>query len=1283
MKTSKYLYTLAASALFLAGNVYAADYEYTPAASSAGMAWSTVDWVGATQEEPLPQSTSTVLINIGDADNPFLIDGAYTIGNLNISGNSDVLLSGAGNSLTTTFTAAPYGDVILNNDATLTVSDGAAINIANGMSLKVRNNSSVVFDGATFTGGLYEVVNSLTFRNGATWNPKGYQTQIQNANILVQDSSIVGGINFGNGQTGSNFKHLTLDNSTWNANNGGLNIAGVVEVLNGSSVSNTPHFNIGHDGDMSAGLYKLVVRGTDAETRSSVAGSNLWLNVGSGSQSIMSFEGYTDATFGGARPTAKHTGGDMSIIFSGNSNNFTVGNFTEYGTSRDNYLLASGNWIITTSHMDGENEVLATNTTFSETASFAIHNSKAEGGSTIVAGVDWAGATNTFSVASNTAIDHDLNAGGSSVKYITVRDGATMNLHNTYVGSEENASNSGKSGTALLTASGTDTTLGITGSLNLRNSIYSDATTENYVTVSDGAAMSVSGAINLATSSASAGGKSVLELNGATSSLTFGSMSIGNADATGGEAWLKVLNGATLAIHNFSLNADSDTGANARFGVLVDNSNITGGWQMGDGSRSKFLTLQNQSTWNAGGGINTAGIVKVLESSISNSEHFNVGWENGKVSGYNELYLQGSSTTPSTINITNFWINANSGSQSIVYQDGYSSVAATKIDSGSAFTGADVQWIFQGSNNSLTISGDSRWGDNLKNKTESGSWLMTTAQEGTSGETFATNTSFTINNLTLRGSDVANNDFVAKLDWAGATNAFTANNDLNIYPSKGNADNAHSIAIFRENSTANIGRYIRVGQGEMVSGTAELRVESGAALTHANNFDVINSTVAGATTKSKVVVDGGTIARTGGYLRIGVGTSNQNAIEGDASVEIKNTTVNYGGSVLLAGSSVSDASAYNNTASLIIDSADFTMTGELYMGHQQDGGTNIYGGVANLILRGENASFTSSNKGWYGGYNTTTHGGERNVVVSGTNNSMYFKESYQQNGQGTQQGGSSSTSITGAGHTFSVQNIYIGSTSSTAGTNTFYVKSDSAENKNLIEFNNGGYTLSVRGSTVADSTIANSFEVAGNTIMVRDTGGSFNIEVGTSSLKGGSASFIISGENNEINAYNVNIGNANSEGGSALFKIDGSTHIVNADAQLTFSGSGLDPQTATLAFVADANGISTFNANTVGTFSGFLDIDFSKYAAQTLDPMEFTIISANNSWTTSSNYLVSDNNEYVNVTKANEDDTWEILKNGNDLILSYSSSVVIPEPSTYAAIFGALALAFAAYRRRK
>lgn len=51
--------------------------------------------------------------------------------------------------------------------------------------------------------------------------------------------------------------------------------------------------------------------------------------------------------------------------------------------------------------------------------------------------------------------------------------------------------------------------------------------------------------------------------------------------------------------------------------------------------------------------------------------------------------------------------------------------------------------------------------------------------------------------------------------------------------------------------------------------------------------------------------------------------------------------------------------------------------------------------------------------------------------------------------------------------------------------------------------------------------------------------------------------------------------------------------------------------------------------------------------------------------------------------KLASEDKSEYLKWTDTTLYLYVTSSAIPEPSTYAAIFGALALAFAAYRRRK
>ena len=161
---------------------------------------------------------------------------------------------------------------------------------------------------------------------------------------------------------------------------------------------------------------------------------------------------------------------------------------------------------------------------------------------------------------------------------------------------------------------------------------------------------------------------------------------------------------------------------------------------------------------------------------------------------------------------------------------------------------------------------------------------------------------------------------------------------------------------------------------------------------------------------------------------------------------------------------------------------------------------------------------------------------------------------------------------------------------------------------------------------------------------------------------------------------NLSVGRSDLDSANILFQIEGSTHNINA-VNFALRTSGLNMQAATLSFVSDSAGISTLKTTSVNELSGFIDVDFSKYVSQTIDAVQFILISAENSWD-GSNYESDSDSEYIKVALANENDTWRTFMEGNNLVLEYTSAV-IPEPSTFAAIFGAIALAFAAYRRKK
>lgn len=135
-------------------------------------------------------------------------------------------------------------------------------------------------------------------------------------------------------------------------------------------------------------------------------------------------------------------------------------------------------------------------------------------------------------------------------------------------------------------------------------------------------------------------------------------------------------------------------------------------------------------------------------------------------------------------------------------------------------------------------------------------------------------------------------------------------------------------------------------------------------------------------------------------------------------------------------------------------------------------------------------------------------------------------------------------------------------------------------------------------------------------------------------------------------------------------------------------GGGISTADAKIRFVSDASGISKITSRycayvDAANETGFeLEFDFSNLAlaegTYTFDVITFTE-NATREKTIIANYA-SMSEDLITVIKANEGDSYEFVADGLTLKLEYT---VVPEPATYAAIFGALALVFAAFRRRK
>ncbi|MBO6102873.1 MAG: hypothetical protein J6P03_06430 [Opitutales bacterium] len=125
----------------------------------------------------------------------------------------------------------------------------------------------------------------------------------------------------------------------------------------------------------------------------------------------------------------------------------------------------------------------------------------------------------------------------------------------------------------------------------------------------------------------------------------------------------------------------------------------------------------------------------------------------------------------------------------------------------------------------------------------------------------------------------------------------------------------------------------------------------------------------------------------------------------------------------------------------------------------------------------------------------------------------------------------------------------------------------------------------------------------------------------------------------------------------------------------------------TIKFIADDEGISQLKINTIVAIdtdkntSYDLLLDFSNFVLEEGETQQMAIISSNSSASVIAAYATYQD-DLITVIKAKDADTYSIYASGKTLYIDYFSAAV-PEPATCAAIFGALAIAFAAYRRRK
>ncbi|MBR4597575.1 MAG: hypothetical protein IKO42_04160 [Opitutales bacterium] len=582
---------------------------------------------------------------------------------------------------------------------------------------------------------------------------------------------------------------------------------------------------------------------------------------------------------------------------------------------------------------------------------------------------------------------------------------------------------------------------------------------------------------------------------------------------------------------------------------------------------------------------------------------------------------------------------------------------------------------FGGTNMRLSRASESAWTNNFlmkgyaKYQTAGGFNIGYNETAGSTGNLLLTGTNnvFQIGgNFNLNGGyNTAASDAVINVSNEGATNSTFSINGMNIYSggnSQINVKFAGATNTF--NTTSNINFH---GSKYETEGAAKSTIEF---------TDGITVNVAGGLTMTNYVAG-----------------TNEFIVSGGANVTI--------GGVRFTPSNSSESTG---VSSIIVDGASLTTQNNW----DYNGGSSS---LSQIILKGDGATLTSNAQ-----MNMNYAGtGSRKLLISmeGTNGTLEAKYNFNFHGTMTdaQDDGGFFVSMTGSGNTLKTGttggNFNINTENATGGTYQLYSKSDSAENKNVITVNQGeinwqGYYT---GSMEAASTAKTQLILAGNTVFQREGGGNtltFKLgEFANRGFLGGDLLLEINGSGNEFYAGALYVGNGARVAGEDRVRIVGGGSIIDLNYLRLMRGAETswdDPCGGILEYKLDDTGISALKINNGfnGQLDGLLYVDFTGMQGNYYEE-RFVLMTAN----------VSNLEDYISaywydflgespmenmriIARDLEDESYtfavedsESVAGYKDFVVYYTGTAVIPEPATCAAIFGALALAFAAYRRRK
>ena len=413
------------------------------------------------------------------------------------------------------------------------------------------------------------------------------------------------------------------------------------------------------------------------------------------------------------------------------------------------------------------------------------------------------------------------------------------------------------------------------------------------------------------------------------------------------------------------------------------------------------------------------------------------------------------------------------------------------------------------------------------------------------------------------------------------------------------------------------------------------------------------------------------------------------------SANSTNITFNGNASAYItAGAMVSNNSSFTmkNGTSFTMNDANATASWMYVGGYAQNNATlNVYGGTKTIISAGSVGNKITDvlvGEVFGGAYslsgaNVSINGGSDIKITGGDfSNAYVFGGNAVETSKGFSNGFIDSTSVDVSGVT--AKRVYGGSRRiGSEESNVVLGKEGSTSTVSQVKISNATVLEGVYGAGSQDTVNGNIEITIGNGANVNNVyGGGFNSTVNGNTnitiMENASVSGIISGgdESEGVVSGNKNLF-VKEFNGSALNISNFDKIEISADSKVEFANA-FDVET----LVVEAPTITLFSTDAQVTL-----VEGTTFDTLTLvGDFEQNQINLNTVFGDSAGVVLSaleDKNTALTVIDSNGQE-WatENLSSENG-ILSFEKGAAIPEPSTYAMIFGAIALGFVAYRRRK